>query len=137
MVPSDEMTDTVSRNSALPLERLRLISRFDDLHLSRIQRGVVYFLAPWSGPSVMYFRAMTAALSRMDSSSLDIYVVHIDCVPDEFMGASFRQRAPAGAGETLWIRDGTIVGAVVTYSRAEAATEFTRRTTDLLNQLGG
>jgi len=90
MALADEITVSVSRNTALPLDRLRLVSRFDELPLPGIRRGIVYFLAPWSGPSVMYFGAITAALSRMDCSNLQ-HVFHL--------------RAPAGAGETLWVRD--------------------------------
>jgi hypothetical protein len=134
MPPVDNITPTVTRYSALPLERVHLVSRFDDLPLSEIRCGIVYFLAAWSGPSVMHFRSITEVLSRIGSSCLEFYVVDIDCVPDDFMRLTFHRSAPAGAGETLWVGDGVVVASVLTYPRAEVEAEFMRRTRELLDE---
>lgn len=133
-MPTDfDITVTVTQYCAVPLERVRIVRRFEDLPLARIRRGVVYLLAAWSGPSVMHFRVITEALSRIDSSGLEFYVVDIDCVPKDFMLASFQRSAPAGAGETVWVRDGAVVASVLTYSRAGVEAEFMRHTRELID----
>jgi hypothetical protein len=128
----DYITLTDTRYSALPLERVHLVSRFEDFRLSQIRRGIVYLFAVWSVPSVLHFRSITEALSRIDWSDLEFYVVDIDCVPEDFMRATFQCRA-AGAGETLWVRDGVVVASILTYSHAEVKAEVMRRTRELLD----
>jgi hypothetical protein len=74
------------------LERVRIISRFEDLPLAQIRRGIVYILAAWSDPSVMHFRLITEAFSRIDWSRLEFYLVDIDCVPDDFYAGDVSAR---------------------------------------------
>jgi len=106
-MPTDfDITPTVTRYCAVPQERVRIVSRFEDLPLTQIRRGIIYLLAAWSGPSVMHFRFITEALSRIDWSGLEFYVVDIDCVPHDFIQATFQRGAPAGVAETIWVRDG-------------------------------
>jgi hypothetical protein len=54
-----DITPTVTRYCAGPLERVRIVSRFEDLRLTQIRRGIVYILAAWSGPSVIHCLAST------------------------------------------------------------------------------
>lgn len=133
-----DITPTVTKYCAIPLERVRIIRRFEDFPLTQIRRGVVYLLAAWSGPSVRHFRAITESLSRIDSSGLEFYVVDIDCVPEDFMLASFQRSAPAGVGETLWVRDGAAVASVLTYSHSRDGfeAEFMRHTRELIDDNG-
>jgi hypothetical protein len=133
-MPTDfDITPTVTHYCAVPQERVHIVSRFEDLPLTQIRRGIVYLIAAWSAPSVMHFNLVTKALSRIDWSGLEFYVVDIDCVPDDFMQATFQRRAPAGAGETVWVRDGVVVASVLTYSRVEVEAEFMRHTRELLD----
>jgi hypothetical protein len=129
-----DITPVVREYSSLPFERLTVVRRFEDLPLSQIRRGIIYFFAGWSGPSVSFFRQATDALASMNSSSLEIYVVDIDCVPEEFMTDVFGKTYvyPSGSGETAWIRDGRVVSVMRTYPRADFQTEVLRRTTELL-----
>jgi hypothetical protein len=84
----------------------------------------------------MNFRAITQALSRMDWSGLELYVVDIDCVPKNFMLQTFRLGTSAGAGETCWVRDGVIAASVLTYSPSGVEAEFDRLTRELLYDTG-
>lgn len=127
-----DFASAVERWSAIALERTRVIRCFDDVRLARPGRSVIYLLAAWSGTSASCLRLITEALARTDWPGLEFSVLDIDCVPDDFMLATFHNR-PAGSGETLWIRDGIIVGAVRCYPHSEVAATFLRNTRDLLD----
>ncbi|HRI69477.1 MAG TPA: hypothetical protein PK156_34840 [Polyangium sp.] len=124
----------VSRYSALPLHRVGIVQRFDDLKFARVRRGIVYFLAAWSGASVMLFRHVTEALARLDSTVLEFIVVDLDCVPADFWAEAFDRLTPAGAGETLWVRDGVVVASALTSPRPGADSEFMRYTRILIDE---
>jgi hypothetical protein len=128
-----DITPTVMQSSALPPERVRIIRRFEDLPLARIRRGIVYVLAAWSAPSIMHFGRITRALARSDRPNLEFYVLDIDCVPHDFMTATF-QHSAAGAGETMWVRDGVVVASVLTYPRGDVEAEFLKRTKESLDE---
>jgi hypothetical protein len=127
-----DITPTVTQYSALPHERVRIVKRFEELPVTEIRRGVVYLLAAWSGPSVMFFRRITELIGCLESM-LEFFVVDIDCVPADFFSTTFARHAPTGAGETLWVRDGVVVASVGTYAPADVDVVFLKHTRELLD----
>lgn len=114
LADNPSFTLTVTERSTLPRERIRIVQYFEDLRLMEIRRGIIYFFAVWSGPSHMIFRRITDLMGSIDSS-LELVVVDIDSVPVDFLIAKLGGASPTGAGETLWIRDGTVVASVRAY----------------------
>jgi len=128
-----DITSGVKEQSAVPFERLTVIRRFEELSLAQICRGIVYFFAGWSGFSLTYFHRATKVLASFVDTSLEIYVVDIDCVPEDFMMSTFGHSHPAGSGETIWVRDGRIVSVVDAYLGPQVDAEVLRRTRELLH----
>jgi hypothetical protein len=65
-------------------------------------------MAFWSGPSVQAFAKPTEVLSRPDAEGLELVVADVDESPDLYELQEFKGKVH-GAGETAWVRDGTIV----------------------------
>ena len=127
-----DITLGVKQQSAIPFERLTVVRRFEDLPLGRIRRGIVYFFAGWSGPSLFYFHRITQVLTPLADTNLEIYVVDIDCVPGDFMMSTFGHLHPAGSGETIWVRDGRIISVAGAYLGPQVDAEVLGRTKELL-----
>jgi len=105
------------------MERLRVVSRFEDVRLTEIRRGVVFVFAVWSGPAVLAFRRFTQVMSEFPTGSLDLVVLDTDCLTAEsstqlFGTDGFRA---GGDGETIWIRDGVIVAIEIAAPSSEQA----------------
>lgn len=119
----------VENRSAIPMERLRVLRSFDGLHLPEMQRGIVFVFAAWSVPAVMGFQRLTKMIKTLDTGSLDLVVLDIDCLTAE--SAELLFGAPGfttgGWGETLWVRDGQIVARALGHSAPDALIEeYTR-----------
>jgi len=112
----------VQARSAIPIERLRVVSRFDDLHLPQIRRGIVFVLAAWSGPAVLGLRKFTEAIVEHVTDSLDLVVIDIDCLSQEAIAALFGSSGfPVGGnGETAWVKDGVVVDREIAASCASS-----------------
>jgi hypothetical protein len=123
----------IQQHSTIPIERLRVLSRFDDVQLGGIRRGVIFVFAAWSGPAVLGFKRFTQMLSEFSPSSLDLVVLDADCLNAEtatqlFGTDGFRA---GGYGETIWVRDGVITAREVSSDGAQPV--FREHTRDLLN----
>ena len=121
------------KRSAIPMERLRVVSRFEDVQLGKIRRGIIFVFAAWSGPAVLGFERFTQMLSEFSASSLDAVVLDTDCLTAEtatqlFGTDGFRA---GGYGETIWVRDGVIIAREV--SSDHSASVFREHTRDLLD----
>ena len=120
----------VHRHSALPIERLRVVSHFGDVRLAEIRRGVVFVLAAWSGPSVVALKRFTRIMSELPTSGLDLVVLDTDCLDAEsdaqlFGTDGFRA---GGWGEVIWLRDGVVVAREIAAPASEQALrDHTRR----------
>jgi hypothetical protein len=66
-------------------------------------------MAFWSGPSVKAFTRITEVVSRLDEGQvLQLVVVDVDGSPTLYELPEF-PRGVHGAGETAWVRHGTII----------------------------
>lgn len=111
----------VQMHSALPVERLRIVTRFEDVGLTKIRRGVVFVFAAWSGPAVVAFRMLTRLMSELPTSVLDLVVLDTDCLSAEPATQLFGTEGfiAGGYGETVWVRDGVIVAREIAASARE------------------
>ena len=110
-----DIRPVVQKYTALPIERLRIVSRFEDVHLTEIRRGVVFVLAAWSGPAVVAFRRFSRVMNELPTIPLDLVVLDIDCLTTESATQLFGTDGfPVGGnGETIWVRDGGIVARAI------------------------
>src|SRR5688572_3002102 len=101
----------VEKHSAIPVERLRVLRRFDELELPRMRRGIVFVFAAWSGPAVMGFKRFTTVMKSIKTGSLDLVVLDTDCLSEDSSAQLFGVPSftTGGWGEILWVRDGRIV----------------------------
>ena len=111
----------VQEYSVIPLERLRVVSRFGDVRLSEIHRGVVFVFAAWSGPAVVALKRFTRVMSELLTTALDLVVLDTDCLTAEsatqlFGTDGFRA---GGYGEAIWVRDGVVVAREIAASASE------------------
>jgi hypothetical protein len=100
---------TLSNYSKLPLNRIRYFPEADETIIGGIDRGILFLMAFWSGPSLKAFASITETVLRLDTShALELVVVDLDgspavCTVPEFTGKI------QGAGESAWVRNGSIV----------------------------
>jgi hypothetical protein len=83
MRPDFDKSPTVEKNSAIPIARLRVLQRFDEVRLSEMRRGIIFILAAWSGPAVMGLRRFTKLIKSLDIHSLDLVVLDTDCLTED------------------------------------------------------
>ena len=102
---------------ALPLERLRVVQKLEDLRLADIHAGVVFVYAAWSGPARMALGQVMRLLSTLDLGTLDVVILDIDCLTAEDTQRLFGH-VFGGYGETLWIREGRVVAKVLVHTDA-------------------
>lgn len=95
--------------SKLPVERIRYFPDADERVVRAITRGIIFQMAFWSGPAVQAFAKLTEVVARLDRDSvLELVVVDIDgaealSAVSEFLGGV------RGAGETAWVRNGSVI----------------------------
>jgi len=113
----------VQKYSVLPIERLKVVIRFEDARLKEIQRGVIFVFAAWSGPAVLAFQRFTQIMSELPTVSLDLLVLDMDCLDAESAAQLFGTDGfPAGVwGETIWVRSGAVVAREIAKAGAEQA----------------
>jgi len=103
------------------MNRLRVVSGFEDVGLSAIRRGVIFVFAAWSGPSIFAFRKFTEIVSTLKTDSLDLIVLDIDCLTAESATALFGDETfrLGGWGETLWVQNGRVVARILSPDKNE------------------
>lgn len=94
--------------SKLPAERIKYVADADENTVRSIDRGVLFLMAFWSGPSVMAFAKLTEVLAALESEDLELVVVDVDGSPDLYELPEFKGQI-SGSGETAWVRHGKIV----------------------------
>jgi hypothetical protein len=100
---------SLARYSKLPIERIRYVSDADETILRSLNRGILFLMAFWSGASVRAFQALTDVIARLDPrQELELAVADVDGSPALYAVPEFFGRVH-GAGETAWIRNGTIL----------------------------
>jgi hypothetical protein len=92
----------------LPAERIRYVADADEATVRSIERGILFLMAFWSGPSVQAFAKLTEVLTTLPAEDLELVVVDVDGSPDLYELPEFRGQV-TGSGETAWVRHGEIV----------------------------
>lgn len=100
---------SLARYSKLPIERVDYRADADAGVIDSIDRGIVFLMAFWSGPSLKAFGELTQTIARLDEGGdLELVVVDVDGSPALYEVPEFYGKVHA-YGETAWIRAGTIV----------------------------
>lgn|SRR5487761_1858799 len=96
------------------------------IDIASIDRGIVFFMARWSGKSQISFRSLNRVLRPSCCLGFQLFVADVDeqYVQDLMDSIGL---VSSGGGETLWVRNGRVVGTLSNYNdRArEALCEFT------------
>lgn len=100
---------SLAKNSKLPIEQIGYFPDADEIVIRDVERGILFLMAFWSGPSVRAFTRLTEVLSTMDCGRiLKLAAVDVDGSP-ALHELPYCQGGIRGAGETAWIRNGSIV----------------------------
>lgn len=95
----------LTRESRLPIERIRFVPVADASTIGSIECGVLFLMAFWSGSSVLSFRRLTELVARR-RAEIEVVVADVDHSPrlyDVLWGGVH------GDGEVIWVRRGEIV----------------------------
>ena len=100
---------SLSRYSKVPIERVKYFPDADEGVIKQIDRGILFLMAFWSGPSVTAFAKLTQVVGNLDKrEALKLVVVDVDGSPKLYDVPEFVGKIH-GDGETAWVRDGKIV----------------------------
>ena len=100
---------SLAKYSKLSLERIRYVPDADETVVAATSRGILFQMAFWSGPAVQAFAKLTEVIARLDpDGQIELVVVDIDgserlSAVSEFLGGV------RGAGETAWVRNGSVI----------------------------
>ena len=100
---------SLAKYSKLPVERIRYVPDAGERVVRAITRGVLFQMAFWSGPAVQAFAKLTEVVAKLDPENrIELVVVDIDgsealSAVSQFLGGV------RGAGETAWVRNGSVV----------------------------
>lgn len=100
---------SLAKYTKMPIERITYFADADAQIIGSIERGVLFLMAFWSGPSIQGFAKLKEVIGRLDEgAALKLVVADVDGSPllyevPEFLGKVH------GAAETAWIRHGKIV----------------------------
>jgi hypothetical protein len=125
-----DISIVLKRHSEIPLERLRIVRKLDELDFPSLNRAIVFIFAAWSGPAIVAFKRFTRVLAGMNLKAVDLIVVDIDCLSVEAMVALWG-RPVGGGGETIWIRDGNVAARALSFA-IESEQELIRNTEELV-----
>jgi hypothetical protein len=92
----------------LPAERIKYVPDADEETIRSIDRGILFLMAFWSGPSVQAFARLTEVLVALPAKDLELVVADVDGSPDLYELPEFKGQI-TGSGETAWVRHGNIV----------------------------
>ena len=100
---------SLAQYTRLPIERIRYVPDAAERTIRAISRGILFQMAFWSGPAVQAFAKLTEVIARLDPDGLlELVVVDIDgaeglSAVSDFLGGV------RGAGETAWVRNGSVI----------------------------
>jgi hypothetical protein len=94
--------------SKLPAERIKYVADANEDTVRSINRGILFLMAFWSGPSVIAFAKLTDVLATLKADELELVVVDVDGSPDLYELPELKGQV-SGSGETAWVRNGKIV----------------------------
>jgi hypothetical protein len=109
MVGNPQGLTSLAKYAKVPIERVKYVPDADAGIIRSIDRGILFLMAFWSGPSVTAFAKLTEVVACLDdTAALELVVVDVDGSPELHELPEFKGKV-AGAGETGWVRNGKIV----------------------------
>ena len=99
----------LAKYSKLPVERIRYFPDADERVVRAITWGVLFQMAFWSGPAVQAFAKLTEVVAKLGPEGrIELVVVDIDG-SEALSAVSELLGGVRGAGETAWVRNGSVV----------------------------
>jgi O-acetyl-ADP-ribose deacetylase (regulator of RNase III) len=93
----------------VPPNRYRYLAQADASVIKSIDRGILFLMAFWSGPSMQAMGKLFEVIARLDPTrELDVVIVDVDGGEELYHVPEFKDKVTA-AGETAWIQGGKIV----------------------------
>ena len=93
----------------LSVERIRYVPDADERVIRAITRGILFQMAFWSIYAVQAFAKLTEVIARLDpEGKIELVVVNIDG-SEALSAVSEFLDGVRGAGETAWVRNGTVI----------------------------
>jgi hypothetical protein len=109
MAGNPEGLRSLVKYTKLPIERIRYLPDADEKVIKDISRGILFLMAFWSGPSVKVFAQLTEVVAKLDKKGvLELVVVDVDGSPALYEVPEFLGKVH-GAGETAWVRNGSVL----------------------------
>jgi hypothetical protein len=96
----NEFDEVILKYSSIDRSFLMFV---DDDKFPKIETGIVFILATWSGASLVQFSVLTETLSNLKNEKLKIYVLDTDKLNQEDLNQI--GILPQGWGETFWIKN--------------------------------
>lgn len=101
----------ITKYSKIPANRITYHCDAGTEVLNRIERGLLFVMAFWSGTSYQSLIAITETLAEIDlEARLEFVIIDTDGASELYDHPGFRNKLH-GHGEIAWIRNGKIVSA--------------------------
>jgi hypothetical protein len=128
----------IEAHSAIPIDQLRVLGRFEDVRIAEMRRGIIFVLAVWSAPAMKALQRFTRVVNTLKADVLDLVILDIDCLTKDSATQLFGTEGfrAGGNGETIWVRDGLIVARELA-APDNAAPLLLKHTKELLNAPAG
>ncbi len=97
--------------SRLPAAQIEFVPEATVETIRDINRGVLFLVAFWSGPSMQAFATLTEELSRLEFGSCRFVAADVDGADELRQLPEIGNSLMNGDGKTLWIRGGKIISA--------------------------
>jgi hypothetical protein len=116
MLSEPDRTIDLTKESAIPISRIRYCACADPSVIRSIRCGILFVIAWWSGAARLGFRKLTADLGQIDPyGKLEVVVVDTDGCP-ELYHLSELTGINEGKGVTAAVKDGQVLLAVACYT---------------------
>jgi len=103
--------------SRIPIDRIQ-IAQLGQIDIAKIEQGVLFVFATWSGSCIVSFKLLLDALAQCPHAIFPIYVVDTDTLDHEAFMLRFGKRLN-GNGETIWIKNGKVLHVDIGYADKE------------------
>jgi hypothetical protein len=103
--------DVVKKYVRLPSERWVSYAEIATFDLSKVEMGVVFLLAPWSGVAQLVLKEFSELIRNLKPENVQLIILNLEAMQPDEMKHLFGD-VQHGYGETFFVNKGNIVGKV-------------------------
>lgn len=130
MVPTRLQPKDIIEGRVLPRTKLRFLERAGVQELERLDTGVLFILAWWSGPAYIALDHLAKAILRADpNGELELLIVDTDGIPELYECDLLRGKIH-GVGESIWKRKREVISTL--FQRVGEISDYEARIKQLL-----